>query len=243
MIVALAIGLALGSRPSSSSPTRSPPLDGADPRRRPARAGQPLHLPLRGPRDRRHRRLSPAGRRRPAAEPNAEAKPTPSEACPDRRRSASDDELHQADRRRAGDTLADRERPSRSSTASRSPTSPSPTPCAGLASATSRRDHHSTRSLLHDGRQPWARATTAASGARPPRLDHRHRPSSPTGRPTGSGSSSRTQRRAGRRRGRRALPLRPLAREPVSSRARTRRAAVRLAGPLVAAAVLIDYGA
>ena len=66
LIVALAIGLALGIQAFIVKPYQIPsPLDGADPRRRPAGAREPVLLPARRrSRDRRHRRLPSAGRRR-----------------------------------------------------------------------------------------------------------------------------------------------------------------------------------
>ncbi len=54
-------------------------------------------------------------------------------------------------------------------------------------------DHHPARPLLHDGRQPWIFRRQPLLGTRPRGLDHRQRPSSPTGLPQKSAPSSGRQ--------------------------------------------------
>ncbi len=128
-----------------------------------------------------------------------------------------------------------------SSTGSRRPTSPTSTPAATPAPATSRADHHSTRPLLHDGRQPWSQRRQPLLGPRPRRLDHRRglchllaarpdRRSSKGSRPTGAGwpaAAASSPSTAG-------CGSRFVAGADEAGRG-------CLAGPLVAAAVLIDY--
>ena len=105
-------------------------------------------------------------------------------------------------------------------------------------------DHDSSRSLLHDGRQPWVIRRQPVLGTSPTQVDHRRRPSPPTGRRSASGSSERAPRqaappavaRSGSRLFRfdRALGVRFVAGADEAGRG-------CLAGPLVAAAVLFDY--
>ena len=76
-------------------------VDGADARRRPAGARQPGQLPLRRPRDRRHRRLPPAvGRRRPGEPVRRPSQPPRARPCPEPTPEEAGHQLHQADRRR-----------------------------------------------------------------------------------------------------------------------------------------------
>ena len=101
VIVALALGLALVIQAFIVKPYRIPSrVDGADARHRPAGARQPDRLPLRRPRDRRHRRLPPArgrDRRKPAVRrPDERGRGLPAAGRP-----GVGHQLHQADRRRA----------------------------------------------------------------------------------------------------------------------------------------------
>ena len=102
------------------------------------------------------------------------------------------------------------------------------------------RDRHPARPLLHDGRQPWGERRQPLLGPRPQGLDHRQGLLHLLA-PRGSGSSNGSA-------GGGAPP--PAGGEAVSLRPRAGRRYVAggdeagrgsLAGPLVAAAVLIDY--
>ena len=110
-------------------------------------------------------------------------------------------------------------------------------PCAGRRRLQPlEADNHSTRSLLHDGRQPWLERRQPLLGPRPEGLDHRqglrhllaagpHRP------PLGSAAQARTRRLFAFDR---SLGSRFVAGADEAGRG-------SLAGPLVAAGVLIDY--
>ena len=101
-------------------------------------------------------------------------------------------------------------------------------------------DQDSTRSLLHDGRQPCQQQGQPILGARSPAPGSSARPSPPTGRRTGSASSKAHQRRLAR--SRRLFDFdRGLGSRLVAGADEAGRGC--LAGPLVAAAVLIDYEA
>ncbi len=100
VIVALAIGLALGIQAVLVKPYRIPErVDGAHARRRPARAGQPRQLPHQRPRPRRCGRVPPArGRRGQHLRRGAHREPALLQA----KRRQGQRELHQADRRHPG---------------------------------------------------------------------------------------------------------------------------------------------
>ena len=173
---------------------------------------------VRGPEDRR-RRISGA----------ACDEPTP------RRRR----QLHQADRRRPGGHAE------RSRTATRWSTGSTP---RRTSSAPARRaepaicpktDHHSARSLLHDGRQPWGERRQPLLGTSPPRLDHRQgiRHLLAAG-PRRDLLSPREERRKRRTAARLFRFDRSFGRRFVAGVDEAGRGS--LAGPLVAAGVLID---
>ena len=133
-------------------------VDGADPRRRPAGPGQPLPLPLHRPVDRRHRRLPPAGRRRQRAPSAASA--ARAGARPARSRPQSESSQNFIKRIVAG--------PGRHAQRSadghpvvngvEKTDEPYISPCgSGRRLQFAEADHHSTRPLLHDGRQPWGK--------------------------------------------------------------------------------------
>ena len=90
--------------------------------------------------------------------------------------------------------------------------------------------HDSGRSLLHDGRQPWLLRRQPVLGTGPTQVDHRRRPSPPTGLPSASGSSRPGPRRAASA-SQRAPPV-PVTtgRSGVALRGRRRRGRARLPG-------------
>ena len=102
-------------------------------------------------------------------------------------------------------------------------------------------DHHPARPLLHDGRQPWGKRRQPLLGTRPPRLDHRQGLCHLL--------APGPRRHPLRRHRRRLAPLatrlfafdRGLGSRLVAGADEAGRGC--LAGPLVAAAVLIDYEA
>ena len=207
--------------------------------RRPAGPGQSLHLPLHKPRDRRHRRLPPPGGSR-YAEPNAafrtlEVSPVRGRPKPSPARTSSSGSSPGRATRSASATVT------RSSTGSRRTSEPYTNPCGdGARLQPAEADHRSARLLLHDGRQPWGKRRQPFLGTHPPQLDHRrglrhllaagpHRPPLRAG-PIAAGWRGRggsLPSTAGSAAALSPVPMRP--------------AGAALAGPLVAAAVLLDY--
>ncbi len=101
-------------------------------------------------------------------------------------------------------------------------------------------DHDSTRPLLHDGRQPWSQRRQPLLGTRPSQPGSSVRPLPPTGHPTASASSKPKSHRRRLARSRRLFAFdRGLQSRFVAGADEAGRGC--LAGPLVAAAVLIDY--
>ena len=153
-------------------------------------------------------------------------------------------ELHQADRRRPRRHAVDPATATRWSTASRRPTSPTRALRQRGACNLPKPITDSARPLLHDGRQPWSQRRQPLLGTRPPRLDHRQGlrhllaprpdrlPLSPRpgiGAPAPAGAHA-----AGCSPSTAACGSRFVAGADEAGRG-------CLAGPLVAAAVLIDY--
>ena len=147
-------------------------VDGADARRRPAGARQPLHLPLQDP------AIGdivvfhpPQGPTAAGGECGARDQAR-SEACPRADPAGGDINFIKRIVAGPGDTLCDPERPSGRQRAR---------PHRRLHQALPRRsscnlpknDHHPARPLLHDGRQPWGERRQPLLGTRPARLDHR----------------------------------------------------------------------
>ena len=176
MIVALAIGLALGD-PGLRRQAVPDPLARRWSRRSTSASGcssTGSSTTSRDPDDRRHRRLPSAGGRRDGdAVRRARDDADRTRPCPQPTAERVRHELHQADRRRPGRHAARSRTAIPSSTASR-PRRTSSSPCGGGGQLQpAEADHDSTRPLLHDGRQPWGERRQPLLGTRPPRLDHR----------------------------------------------------------------------
>ena len=232
MIVALAIGLALGIQAFVVKPYQIPSrVDGAHARRRPAGARQPgLATRLGGDPEIGDVVVfhPPAGRRHGnecGVQPNASRVSRARSRPPSRPTRTSSSGSSPV----PGDTLSIKNGIP-SSTASRSRATYI-RPCRGRRRLQfPEADHHSARPLLHDGRQPWGERRQPLLGPRPPRLDHRrsllHLLAAGPDRPPLTARDAGAQRGA-RRRGGEAVQLRPRARLPL--RRRRRRGGARIA--------------
>ena len=152
-------------------------VDGTHPRRRPAGPGQPLHLPLHNPADRRHRRLPPArgggfGHRMRGHD--SRQQPTEvGEPCPRPTKAESSQNFIKRIVAVGGDTLSVREgHPVVNGVEKKD--EPYTNPCGGGSECNLPKTiTDSARLLLHDGRQPWGERRQPFLGPHPPQLDHR----------------------------------------------------------------------
>ncbi len=155
MIVAVALGLALGIQKFLIKPYRIPsesmvPTLQIGQRVLVNRIGHSFSKPAVGDVVVFH---PPAGRRRRHA---AACRTRARQVCPEAVAAQGRRQLHQARRRRARATASRSSTAASSSTASRR-RSRSSAPCdAGGGCDFPRRDHDSRRAVLHDGRQPWS---------------------------------------------------------------------------------------
>ena len=221
-------------------------VDGADARRRPARAREPGELPVQRPRPGRHRRVPSAGGRRratPAASEHAENQPCP-RPTPSGQTSTSSSGSWPV----PGDTLSIRD--GHAVVNGKRPegdfTSVPAHPELQFPAA----DQDSAWSLFYDGRQPWGERRQPLLGTRPEEMDHRtgllhllaaRANRHPLSRPRPAAAAAEATVRAG------------AAHAPAACFGSTAGSSRRfvagadeagrgsLAGPLVAAAVLFDY--
>ena len=227
MIVALAIGLALGIQAFVVKPYQIPSrVDGADARRRPAGARQPglatgsAAIPRSATSSSSIRRSGPSAETSAASSDPSAGPGRPAPSRPPRWPTTNFIKRVVAgpgDRLRIEDGHPDRQRGRAAA--------------GGLHQALpgARRlrlpggDHDPARPLLHDGRQPWRERRQPLLGTGPPRLDHRrgllHLLAAGPNRPP-----LRPPRRRRRRAGGEAVPLRPRVRCPLRRRGRRGRA-------------------